>query len=113
MHDTQTAAGYDAFGLERYSRLADSMKLWGDLSEPERSLREGRELDVLNVRYLISKPLQVDSSRWRQVARFGDATVYENLRALPRAWLTTGVVRQADDVLLNTIRTGKFPDGSL
>ncbi|HEX8557448.1 MAG TPA: YfhO family protein [Pyrinomonadaceae bacterium] len=55
MHGAQNAAGYDGFGLARYSRLAGEMKVWGELTDPERTLRgEGRELDLLGVRYLVS-----------------------------------------------------------
>lgn len=55
MHGVQNAAGYDGFGLARYSRLAGEMKVWGELTDPETSLRgAGREIDLLNVRYLIS-----------------------------------------------------------
>ena len=55
MHGVQNAAGYDGFGLARYSRLAGEMKVWGELTDPEASLRgAGREIDLLNVRYLIS-----------------------------------------------------------
>ncbi|HEX8188537.1 MAG TPA: hypothetical protein VF586_09310, partial [Pyrinomonadaceae bacterium] len=55
MHGVQNAAGYDGFGLARYSRLAGEMKVWGELTDPESSLRgEGRAIDLLNVRYLIS-----------------------------------------------------------
>ena len=58
MHGIENAAGYDGFGLERYSRLAGDMKVWGDLADAERTLRgESRELDILNVRYLLTKPL--------------------------------------------------------
>ncbi len=54
MHGIENAAGYDGFGLARYSRLAGDMKLWGELTDPERSVRgPGREFDLLNVRYLI------------------------------------------------------------
>jgi len=50
----ENAAGYEGFGLARYSKLAGDMKVWGDLTDPERTLRgEGRELDLLNVRYLL------------------------------------------------------------
>jgi hypothetical protein len=56
MHDLENAAGYDGFGLARYSRLAGDMKVWGELTEPERTLRgAGREVDLLNVRYLLAK----------------------------------------------------------
>lgn len=56
MHGVENAAGYDGFGLARYSRLAGEMKLWGDLDQPEQSLREHRALDLLNVRYLLALP---------------------------------------------------------
>lgn len=50
----ENAAGYEGFGLARHSRLAGDMKIWGDLTDPERTLRgESRELDLLNVRYLL------------------------------------------------------------
>jgi hypothetical protein len=56
MHGVENAAGYDGFGLARYSRLAGDMKIWGELTDPERTLRgAGRELDLMNVRYLLTK----------------------------------------------------------
>jgi hypothetical protein len=56
MHGIENAAGYDGFGLARYSRLAGDMKVWGELADPERSLRgESRELDLLSVRYLLTR----------------------------------------------------------
>ena len=59
MYGIENAGGYDGFGLTRYSRLAGDMKLWGELTDPERTLRgSSRELDVLNVRYLLTRPLQ-------------------------------------------------------
>ncbi len=54
MYGVENAAGYDGFGLARYSRLAGDMKVWGELTDPERTLRgASRELDLLNVRYLL------------------------------------------------------------
>jgi hypothetical protein len=56
MYGVENAAGYDGFGLARYSRLAGDMKIWGDLADAERTLRgESRELDLLNVRYLLAR----------------------------------------------------------
>lgn len=56
MHGVENAAGYDGFGLTRYSNLADDMKLWGELTDPARSVRgPGREFDILNVRYLVKQ----------------------------------------------------------
>ncbi|MDT7689396.1 MAG: hypothetical protein QOE46_2155 [Acidobacteriota bacterium] len=55
MSDIHNAAGYDGFGLARYSRLAGEMKVWGELTNPDASLRgESREIDLLGVRYLLS-----------------------------------------------------------
>lgn len=56
MYGLENAAGYDGFGLARYSRLAGDMKVWGELSEPQRSLvGESVELDLLNIRYLLTR----------------------------------------------------------
>lgn len=55
MYGIQNAAGYDGFGLERYSQLAGQMKLWGELTDPDATLRgSSREIDLLNARYLLS-----------------------------------------------------------
>jgi hypothetical protein len=64
MHGVENAAGYDGFGLTRYSKLADDMKLWGELTEPGRSVRgPGREFDILNVRYLLKQSPQGEARR--------------------------------------------------
>jgi hypothetical protein len=56
MYGIQNAAGYDGFALDRYSRLAGQMKLWGELTDADATLRGGsREIDLLNVRYLLSR----------------------------------------------------------
>lgn len=58
MHGIENAAGYDGFGLARYSSLAGDMKIWGELPDPERMLRgDTREIDLLNVRYLLTRPM--------------------------------------------------------
>jgi hypothetical protein len=55
MHGIPNAAGYDGFGLERYSELAGRMKVWGELTDPDRTLRsDSREIDLANVRYLLA-----------------------------------------------------------
>lgn len=64
MYGLENAAGYDGFGLARYSKLAGDMKLWGELTDPERSLRgPGREFDILNVRYLLKQGPQGEARR--------------------------------------------------
>ena len=60
----ENAAGYEGFGLARYSALAGDMKIWGDLTDPERTLRsESRELDLLNVRYLLVRSPAAPTSK--------------------------------------------------
>jgi hypothetical protein len=64
MHGVENAAGYDGFGLTRYSKLAGDMKLWGELTDPGRSVRgPGREFDILNVRYLLKQSPQGEARR--------------------------------------------------
>lgn len=63
MHGIQNAAGYDGFGLARYSQLAGRMKVWGELTDPDLTLRSGsREIDLANVRFLISMRKQSDAA---------------------------------------------------
>ena len=73
MHGVENAAGYDGFGLARYSRLADDMKLWGEVTDAQRSVRgPGREFDILNVQYLI-KQSPLAEARRRAAANFTHA----------------------------------------
>jgi hypothetical protein len=56
MYGMENAAGYDGFGLARYSQLAGDMKVWGELADAQRALGgESREIDLLNVRYLLAR----------------------------------------------------------
>jgi hypothetical protein len=136
MHGAENAAGYEGFGLARYSRLAGDMKVWGELADPERSLRgPGREIDLLNVRYLLAPATgraggahappanrteatgevsamgEVAALRWRLLTQAGGVAVYENTRWLPRAWLAPEAAPVTSVAALRTIRTGKLPDG--
>jgi hypothetical protein len=83
MHNIQNAAGYDGFGLRRYSELAGQMKLWGELTDPNATLRsDSRELDILNVRYLVAR-------RERPVPREDEVSA-EQLQAAQSAFATGG-----------------------
>lgn len=56
MYGIENAAGYDGFGLSRYSRMAGDMKVWGELTDAEGTLHgDSRALDLLNVRYLLAR----------------------------------------------------------
>ncbi|MEP6741218.1 MAG: YfhO family protein [bacterium] len=87
MHGVENAAGYDGFGLTRYSKLADDMKLWGELTDPNRSVRgPGREFDILNVRYLLKQNPPGEARRQETQAPAAQANgepVLVNLRGVP------------------------------
>lgn len=52
-----------------------------------------------------------DQSRWRSVQEELRVVVYENLRAFPRAWLASQVLRTSPDQILTTIKGGRLPNG--
>jgi hypothetical protein len=126
LHGIENAAGYDAFGLKRFSAFADDMKEWGELARPLQSLTSGREFDLLDVRYLIAKKtsdnvlLTRDESlaedmiaeHWQSAAQFDDLAVYQNRHATARAWLATNTLVLPEGETLNAVRTGKFTDES-
>ncbi len=49
--------------------------------------------------------------RWRKLAEFGEVAVYENLKALPRAWFASRAVIAPSAEVLRMIKTGRMPDG--
>lgn len=50
--------------------------------------------------------------RWRKLESFDNVEVYENLRPLPRAWLVKQIEVRPSDEVVQTIKTGKFQDGT-
>jgi hypothetical protein len=52
-----------------------------------------------------------DANRWRREETVSETTVYENVRAMPRAWLVPRVVSLRADLILNSIRESTLPDG--
>lgn len=52
------------------------------------------------------------AARWQQVGRFDQVDLYENLNALPRAWLVGRVIAQPAVEILQTIKTGRLSDGA-
>jgi hypothetical protein len=91
MYGVENAAGYDGFGLARYSRLAGDMKVWGALTDPERTLRgASRELDLLNVRYLLVRSAAAAAEPTAEGAQLPTTQLYagqpfgdENLNVSP------------------------------
>ncbi|MGH9855328.1 MAG: YfhO family protein, partial [Blastocatellia bacterium] len=61
-----------------------------------------------------STPLDAQSltpERWQKLASFGSVDLYQNLKAMPRAWLVSRVETMPDAEVLSAIRAGKFRDG--
>ncbi|MDQ3755002.1 MAG: YfhO family protein, partial [Acidobacteriota bacterium] len=52
-----------------------------------------------------------DSARWRLSQSTGQSDIYENLRAMPRAWLVHEVIGVTAEEALTTIRSSRLPDG--
>ncbi|MGH9833437.1 MAG: YfhO family protein, partial [Blastocatellia bacterium] len=46
--------------------------------------------------------------RWRKLARFDQVEVYENLRAMPRAWFVDRALALAPGEVIKTIKSGKI-----
>jgi hypothetical protein len=56
---------------------------------------------------------KLPSGRWRKLGSFGEVELFENLKALPRAWFVNHVNVLPSQEVLQTIRKGRLPDGSL
>jgi len=50
--------------------------------------------------------------RWRLLGRTSQADVYENARALPRAWLASEARALGEGATLEVIRKGRLPEGA-
>ncbi len=58
------------------------------------------------------EPSVLASERWRKVGSFGEVELYENLKALPRAWFVKRIEVLPSAELLRVIKEGRLPDGS-
>jgi hypothetical protein len=131
------AGGYGAMILDRISRMAN-MGTNGEI-RPTVLSDADTVLDLLAVRYVmvndddLADPVRQQwlrgSSRWREAMHFNTSretdrgkdediagetavTVFENERALPRAWFVNTVTFASDDDAIRAIQEGKLPAGS-
>jgi len=56
-------------------------------------------------------PLSIEGSQWRFIKEAGEARIYENPRAMPRAWLVPEALNLKPEDILSAIKTSKLPDG--
>lgn len=51
------------------------------------------------------------AGRWKSAGSLGSSEIWENLRAMPRAWLVGETAVANDEEALSTVLTSRFPDG--
>lgn len=130
------AGGYGAMILDRLSRMA-TMGTNGEV-RPGVLADEDTTLDLLAVKFAIVNSAQLNdperqkwlrgSGRWREAMHFKtsretdrgadedvegetEVTVFENERALPRAWLVERVVPMQDGDAIRAVKSSRLPDG--
>ncbi len=54
----------------------------------------------------------LSTERWRRLASFGEIDLYQNLKALPRAWFVERSLALSSSEVLQAIKQGKLPDGA-
>jgi hypothetical protein len=131
------AGGYGAMLIDRLSRLA-TMGTNGEV-RPAVLADEDQTLDLLAVKYVLVNAAQLadeerrhwlyGAERWREAAHFltsrqtdrgvdedvageTDVTVFENRRALPRAWIVETVTPMAESDAIRSVKTSRLPDGT-
>jgi hypothetical protein len=74
-----------------------------------------KKISLINGKTQQSYPITTlsDATRWNHVEDINATSVYENLRAMPRAWLVPEVVSAKSEDILNSIKSSKLPDGRL
>jgi hypothetical protein len=131
------AGGYGAMLIDRLSRLA-TMGTNGEV-RPALLADEDQTLDLLAVKYVIVNGPQLadqerrhwlyGSQRWREAMHFRtsrqtdrgmdedvagetEVTVFENRRALPRAWMVDTVMPTPESEAIRAMKTSGFADGT-
>jgi hypothetical protein len=112
--------GCTALRLKRYRDLL-GIDEYGHV--PISVLHDGnRALDILAARYVVAPRSKTDdprgflsrleaSDRWRHVGDLERTRVYENLRAMPRAWIVSDVRSLRPDMILWVLRNSILPGG--
>jgi len=131
------AGGYGAMLIDRLSRLA-TMGTNGEV-RPSLLSEGDQTLDLLAVKYVIVSAAQLEDqerrhwlnggARWREAMHFRtsrqtdrgvdhdvagetEVTVFENHRALPRAWVVETVTPTEESEAIRAVKTSRFADGT-
>lgn len=131
----QSVNGYDPLRLIRITEITGGMSPEGYVKDESAFSSDHQGFNLLNAKYLlyertnIAGPLKViydaetkspgppvnanlPADRWRRLAQFGDVELYENLKALPRAWFVRNAAVEASADILRIIKNGKMLDGA-
>jgi len=132
-HDPENLAGnlpavwgvpsVSGYGPLPWQRLCELLRADPASQVPAATLApEDQSLDVLAVRYRLAPSTGVpgvdadsppsDTSRWRRVEPLAGVAVYENRRALPRAFLVGRVRVVTATEARNALQTSVLPDGT-
>ncbi len=106
-----SGSGYGSLVLKRVNELL-SMSGEGNL-QGNWMTAQNRCLDLMAVRY-ISARIDSDSedpvgNRWKLVRQFGSSVIFENRRAMPRAWLVPKVIQASREQVRNAIVISTLP----
>lgn len=94
----------DVLGIYNPMQLADQQRFWAGLGS-----RSTAAYDLLNVRYLIATPdAPLDTAKFHPVQGAGPLVIYENARALPRAWLVPTAEVLPHEAILDRLKAPGF-----
>jgi hypothetical protein len=108
-------SGYGSLILKRMNELL-SMSAQGSL-QGNWMASPNRSLDLMAVRYVSTRIEQPPGAkdlighRWRLVHQSGNSVIFENHRAMPRAWLVPKVIQASRQEVRNAIVTSTLPGG--
>ncbi|MDI6782588.1 MAG: YfhO family protein [bacterium] len=54
-----------------------------------------------------------DTTYWKPIENIAQTAVYENLRAMPRAWLVPAIITLKPEQILTAIKTSRLPNGTI
>ncbi len=80
----------------------------------------GCELDLACIKYVLHPDIRIldiypdlnNNNRFKKITTIGPCTIFENLHAMPRAWLTNKIISLPAHGVLQTIHSCRLPDGS-
>ena len=79
----------------------------------------GCELDLACIKYVLHPDIRIydiypdlnKNDRFKKIATIGPCTVFENLHAMPRAWLAGKIISLPANEVLRTIHSCRLPEG--